>query len=80
MGELCATYRKACQRLHLLDDDVHWDRRCSYFVYGTSHQIRLLFAIIISTCFPSRSYNLWNKYKDSMAEDIFHRVRSIMAT
>ena len=25
-GELCATYREACQRLHLLEDDVHWDR------------------------------------------------------
>ena len=24
-GELYATYREACQRLHLLDD-VHWDR------------------------------------------------------
>ena len=25
-GELCATYREASQRLHLLEDDVHWDR------------------------------------------------------
>ena len=25
-GELCVTYREACQRLHLLEDDVHWDR------------------------------------------------------
>ena len=25
-GELCSTYREACQRLHLLEDDVHWDR------------------------------------------------------
>ena len=24
-GELCATYREACQRLRLLEDDVHWD-------------------------------------------------------
>ena len=24
--ELCATYREACERLHLLEDDVHWDR------------------------------------------------------
>jgi hypothetical protein len=25
-GELCATYREACQHLHLLEDDVHSDR------------------------------------------------------
>lgn len=24
-GELCATYREACQRLNLLEDDSHWD-------------------------------------------------------
>ena len=25
-GELYVTYREVCQRLHLLEDDVHWDR------------------------------------------------------
>ena len=49
-------------------------------ISSASHQIRLLYAIIISTCFPSSPYNLWNKYKDSMTEDILHRVRSITAT
>ena len=78
-SELCATCREACQCLHLLEDD-HWDRWCCYFIYGTSHQIQLLFAIIISTCFPSSPYNLWNKYKGNMAEDILHQVRSIPAT
>ncbi|EFN61253.1 Uncharacterized ATP-dependent helicase YHR031C, partial [Camponotus floridanus] len=79
-GELCATYREACQRLHLLEDDVHWDHTLADAVISsTSQQIRSLFAIIISTCFPSSPYNLWNKYKDNMAEDILHRVRSITA-
>jgi hypothetical protein len=47
-------------------------------ISSTSHRIRLLFAIIISTS----PYNLRNKYKDNMAEDILHRVglRSITAT
>ena len=79
-GELCATYREACQRLHLLEDDVHWDRWCCYFVYGTSHQILLSLDIIISTSFPSSLYNLWNMSKDNMVEDILHRVGSITAT
>ncbi|KAF2898048.1 hypothetical protein ILUMI_08127 [Ignelater luminosus] len=79
-GEFCATYREACQRLHLLEDDVHWDHTLADAVISSiSHQIRTLFAIIISTCFPSSPHNLWNKYKENMAEDILHRVRSIMA-
>lgn len=76
-GELCATYREACQRLHLLEDDVHWDHTLADAVISsTAHQIRSLFAIIISTCFPSNPLHLWNKYKDNMAEDILHRVRT----
>lgn len=79
-GELCATYREACQRLHLLEDDIHWDHTLADAVISsTAHQIRSLFAIIISTCFPSNPLNLWNKYKDNMAEDILHRVRTTTA-
>ena len=44
-------------------------------ISSTSHRIRLLFVIIISTGFISSPYNLWNKYKE-----ILHRVRSIPAT
>ena len=79
-GEVCATYRQACQRLHLLEDDVHWDHTLADAVISsTSYQIRSLFAILISTCFPSNPHNLWNKYKDNMAEDILHRRRSTTA-
>ena len=39
-GELCATYREACQRLHLLEDDVHWDHMLADAVISsTSLQI-----------------------------------------
>lgn len=68
-GELCATYREACQRLNLLENDTHWDQTLADAVISfTSHQIRSLFSIIISTCFPSNSQNLWDKYKDKLAE------------
>ncbi|XP_044592333.1 uncharacterized protein LOC123270358 [Cotesia glomerata] len=79
-GELCATYREACQRLNLLEDDNHWDYTLADAVISsTAHQIRSLFAIIISTCFPSSPPHLWDKYKDSTAEDILHRVRTMTA-
>jgi hypothetical protein len=76
-GHLCATYREACQLLQLLENDSHWDNTLKDSVISSSpHQIRTLFAIIISTCFPSNPKDLWVKYRDDMSEDILHRVRS----
>lgn len=39
------------------------------------YQIGTLFAIIITTCFPSQPIELWNKYKDDICEDTLHRLR-----
>lgn len=39
------------------------------------NKIRTLFSIILSTCFPSTPSDLWNKYKDHIAEDILHQKR-----
>ncbi|GBP04933.1 hypothetical protein EVAR_21154_1 [Eumeta japonica] len=44
-------------------------------VSSNAYQIRTLFAIIITTCFPSQPIQLWNKYKDAICEDILHRLR-----
>lgn len=75
-GHLCATYREACQLLRLLENDSHWDDTLKDSVISSSpHQIRTLFAIIISTCFPSNPKDLWMKYRDDMSEDVLHRVR-----
>ncbi|XP_054745504.1 ATP-dependent DNA helicase pif1-like [Anastrepha obliqua] len=73
---MCATYREACQQLHLLEDDTHWDATLrDASISSTPNQIRMLFAIIISKCFPSNPLELWNKYKDFMAEDILIRLQ-----
>lgn len=75
-GVLCATFREACQRLNLLENDTHWDSTLAdATVSAPANQIRTLFAIIIATCHPSNPTALWDKYKDEMAEDILHRVR-----
>lgn len=39
-------------------------------ITSNAKQIRTLFFIILSTCFPSTPIDLWNKYKDHMAKDI----------
>ncbi|VEN49979.1 unnamed protein product [Callosobruchus maculatus] len=75
-GVLCGTYREACQRLGLLENDSHWDHTLGdAAISSNANQIRTLFAIILSTCFPSAPTDLWNKYKYHMAEDILHQMR-----
>ena len=38
-------------------------------------QMRTLFAIILTSCFPSNPSGLWEKFKESMTEDILREVR-----
>ncbi|CAB3220694.1 unnamed protein product [Arctia plantaginis] len=75
-GVIFPTYRAACEQLNLLENDTHWDTTIAEAIISSSpSQIRTLFAIIISTCFPSNPCNLWHKYKDNMSEDILHQIR-----
>ncbi|XP_048514946.1 uncharacterized protein LOC125501873 [Athalia rosae] len=75
-GHQCQTYREACQLLGLLENDSHWDfTLADSVVSSNAYQIRTLFAIIITTCFPSQPIQLWNKYTDDICEDILHRLR-----
>ncbi|GFX67059.1 ATP-dependent DNA helicase [Trichonephila clavipes] len=76
-GQLCATYRQACQELNLLENDAHWDTaRADASNTARPQQIRTLFAIILTSCFPSNPKDIWEKYKDYMSEDILHRLRA----
>ncbi|GFV61162.1 ATP-dependent DNA helicase [Trichonephila clavipes] len=76
-GQLCATYRQACQELNLLENDAHWDTALADAPNtARPQQIRTLFAIILTNCFPSNPKDLWEKYKDYMSEDILHRLRA----
>lgn len=76
-GELCETYREACHRLQLLENDAHWDQTLNDGVISSkANQIRTLFSIIISTCFPSKPIDLWMKYKDHMCDDILFGIRN----
>ncbi|XP_055312023.1 uncharacterized protein LOC129574268 [Sitodiplosis mosellana] len=75
--QMCATYRQACENLHLLENDAQWDLSLEDASNtGHPHQIRGLFAVILTTCFPSNPQNLWEKYKDFMSDDILFRLRT----
>lgn len=61
---------------HLLNDDIHWDHTSADAIISfTSDQNRSIFAILISTCFPSSPHNLQNKYKNNMAVQILYKIR-----
>lgn len=76
-GTLYPTNQDACRALKLLEGDAQWDSTLSDASLTSSpHQIRTLFAIILTTCHPSTPLNLWEKYKDLMSDDILHRLRS----
>ncbi|XP_036320445.1 uncharacterized protein LOC118734957 [Rhagoletis pomonella] len=76
-GQLCATYRQACQELNLLEKDAHWDTSLADASNtARPQQMRTLFAVILTTCFPSNPKELWENYKDYMSEDILHRLRA----
>ncbi|XP_072392261.1 uncharacterized protein [Diabrotica undecimpunctata] len=75
-GRVFNTYQDACRELQLLEDDKHWDLTLAdAALTSTPNNIRQLFAIILTTCYPSQAQTLWEKYKNCMTEDILHRIR-----
>ncbi|GFQ81149.1 ATP-dependent DNA helicase [Trichonephila clavata] len=77
-GHVCATFREACQKLNLLENDAHWDiSLADASNTAQPQQIRTLFSFKLTTCFLANSKDLWEKYKDYMSEVILHRMRRI---
>ncbi|KIH66755.1 hypothetical protein ANCDUO_02915 [Ancylostoma duodenale] len=75
-GEVCETYREACQRRGLLENDQHWDTTLAQACQTCfPSQLRTLFAIIITSCAPSNPKSLWEEYKESLSEDILREQR-----
>ncbi|GFU75277.1 uncharacterized protein TNCV_4755361 [Trichonephila clavipes] len=74
-GRVFNTYQDACRELQLLEDDNHWDLTLAdAALTSTPNNIRQLFAIILTTCYPSQAQTLWEKYKNCMTEDILHEL------
>ncbi|XP_075437913.1 LOW QUALITY PROTEIN: uncharacterized protein LOC142476424 [Ascaphus truei] len=75
-GQVCETYREACQKLGLLEDDQHWNTTLAEAaLQSLPAKIRNLFAIILTTCNPSNPNTLWATYRETMSEDILHKAQ-----
>ena len=70
-GLIC---REACEQLGLLENDKHWEVTLNEaLVTCFPAQLRNLFAIILTTCAPSKPKQLWETYKESLSEDILRQ-------
>jgi hypothetical protein len=75
-GECCATFREACVRRGLLQDDREW-RQCLRDASSTQTglQMRCLFCIILEYNSPENPQALWDEFKASFAEDKVYEAR-----
>jgi hypothetical protein len=75
-GHVCATYREACFKRGLLEDDTQWDATMSEAsVSRSSRSLRVLFAILLRSCDVGNPLSLWLNYRDDLAEDFKHQAQ-----
>jgi len=75
-GHLCDTNREACLRRGLLEDDNHWDATMAEASASrTAASLRLLFAILLTSCDIADPVALWLRYRDDLSEDFKRRVQ-----
>ncbi|CAF1515752.1 unnamed protein product, partial [Rotaria sordida] len=75
-GQICATFREACQLHGLLEDDQQWDANMFEAAAAQSPaRLRNLFALILAVCGPSNPKQLWESYKESLTEGILRNAR-----
>ena len=75
-GQICSTFREACNLLGLLEDDAHWNATLEEATVSQSPStMRYLFAIMITACEMSDPKSLWDIHKEALSEDVKNRVQ-----
>ncbi|KAI8793829.1 ATP-dependent DNA helicase pif1 [Biomphalaria glabrata] len=75
-GVVCQTFREACQRRGMLDNDEHWEAALAEAAQtGTAQRVRHLFALLLTTCGLPNPLDLWEKYKNALSDDILLQKR-----
>ena len=79
-GSLCSSFREACFRLGLLEDDNQYHLAMQEAsVSNSAASLRSLFAVILTWCEPSNPLDIYEHHKEAMAEDFLHQHRSRLA-
>ncbi|CAE1278018.1 unnamed protein product [Acanthosepion pharaonis] len=80
-GVLCDTFREACLRLGLFEDDSQWDATMAEgALLKMPSALHHLFTTILQMCEPSDPKSLWDKYKDFLSEDILREAQLLCPT
>ncbi|CAE1313603.1 unnamed protein product [Acanthosepion pharaonis] len=80
-GVLCDTFREACLRLVILEDDSQWDATMANgALLKLPSALRHLFTTILQMSEPSDPKSLWDKYKDFLSEDIRREAQLLCPT
>ncbi len=75
-GEICSSYREACLKHGLLEDDRHWQSTMDEAAcVQMPSQLRQLFAILLQSCQISNPLDIWMRHRDFLAEDFLHTAR-----
>ena len=76
-GDLCSSFRDACLRLGLLEDDNQYHLAMDEAsVSNSPASLRTLFAVILTWCEPSNPLEIYENHKEDMAEDFLHQQRT----
>ena len=76
-GNLCNSFREACFRLGLLEDDNQYHLAMQEAaVSNSAANLCSLFAVILTWCEPSNPLDIYQHHKESMAEDSLHQQRT----
>ncbi|XP_028110161.1 uncharacterized protein LOC114308706 [Camellia sinensis] len=74
------TFKSACVARGLLEDDEEWIQCLKEAaVMKTGYQLRRLFCIILTQCFPLQPHALWNQFSMHICDDLAHKLRTLFA-
>ena len=72
------TFKAACVARGLLEDDEEWIQCLrEAAIIKTGHQLRRLFCVILTQCFPLHPLALWNQFKMQICDDLAHKIRTL---
>jgi len=77
-GDLCSSFREACLKMGLLEDDNQYHLAMEEAIVSNSPaSIRTLFAVILAWCEPSNPLEIYDNHKEAMAEDFLYEQRTL---
>lgn len=77
-GEVHETFKDACVAKGMLEDDEEWVTCLEEAsIMNTGYQLRRLFSIILTQCYPLRPHNLWTKFATHICDDLGHTITNL---